>query len=143
MIEEIATVTRSGNGRVWIRSRQNGACGGCMQQASCGTAALAKLLPNRELEVDSPLGLQVGDQVRVTIDDAQLLSGSALLYLLPLLLMLAGIGLANALLPAATAEDWMPEIALTGLLLAFRAMHHLQKRLLRFVVKPVIIPCDE
>jgi sigma-E factor negative regulatory protein RseC len=141
MIEEIAIVTRSGNGRVWVRSRQNGACCGCVQQASCGIAAFARLLPNRELEVDNPLDLQAGDQVRVAIDDAYLLSGSVLLYLLPLLLMLAGIGLANALLPAATAEAWMPEIALAGLLLAFRAIHYLQKRLLRFVVKPVITQC--
>jgi sigma-E factor negative regulatory protein RseC len=143
MIEEIATVTRTSNGRVWIRSRQNGACGGCMQQASCGTAALAKLLPNRELEVDSPLGLQAGDQVRVEIDGAYLLSGSVLLYLLPLLIVFAAIGLANAFLPAEAADAWMPEIALAGLLLAFRAIHHWQKRLLRFGVKPVIIPCDK
>lgn len=143
MIEEIAIVTRTGNGRVWIKSRQNSACGGCVQQASCGTAAVAKLLPNRELEVDNPLGLQAGDQVRVAIDDAYLLSGSVLLYLLPLLLVFAAIGLASVYLPAEVADSWMPEIALTGLLLAFGAIHHLQKRLLRFVVKPIIIPCDE
>jgi sigma-E factor negative regulatory protein RseC len=141
MIEAIAVVTRTGNGRIWIKSRQNSACGGCMQQASCGTAVIGKQLPNRELEVDCPLDLHVGDQVRVAIDDVQLLSGSVLLYLLPLLIMLAGVGLANALLPAATAAAWMPEIALSGLLLAFRMIHHLQKRLLRFVGKPIITPC--
>lgn len=140
MIEEIAIVTRAGNGRVWIKSRQSGACGGCAQQHSCGTAAVAKLLPNREMEVDAPLGLQVGDPVRVAIDEAYVLSGSALLYLLPLSLMLAGVGLATALLPAA-AEAWMPEIALAVLLLAFRTVHRLQKRLSRFAVRPVITPC--
>lgn len=141
MIEEIAVVTRTGNGRIRIKSRQNSACGGCMQKESCGTAVLGKQLPNRELEVDCLLDLQVGDQVRVAIDDARLLSGSALLYLLPLLIMLAGVGLANAYLPAEAADSWMPEIALSGLLLAFRAIHHLQKRLLRFVGKPLITRC--
>jgi positive regulator of sigma E activity len=70
--------------------------------------------------------LQIGDQVRVTIDDKYLLLGSVLLYMLPLLIMFAGIGLANTLLPAATSEDWLPEIALTGLLLAFRMLNRLQ-----------------
>jgi sigma-E factor negative regulatory protein RseC len=142
MIEEIAIVTRAEGGRVWLKSRQGSACGGCVQKASCGTAALAELAPERELEleVESPPGLQTGDSVRVAIDDAQLLFGSVLLYLLPLLIMLAGIALAKALLPAA-AEAWMPEIALAGLLSAFWGIHHLQKRLLRHAEKPVIIPC--
>jgi sigma-E factor negative regulatory protein RseC len=139
MIEDIAVVTRAESGRAWLRRRQNGACGGCLQQASCGTAMLGRLLPDRELEVVTSLDLQAGDRVRVTIDDAHLLSGSALLYLLPLLSMFAGVGLANALLPAEAAEAWLPEIALAGLLLAFRAVHHAQKRLLRFIVKPDVV----
>jgi sigma-E factor negative regulatory protein RseC len=141
MIEEIATVTRAEGGRVWLKSSQGSACGGCVQKASCATAALAELAPGRELEVESLPGLQVGDLVRVAIDDAQLLSGSVLLYLLPLLIMLAGMALAKVLLPAAAAEAWMPEIALAGLLSAFWGIHHLQKRLLRHAEKPVIIPC--
>lgn len=142
MIEEIAIVTRAEGGRVWLKSSQGSACGGCVQKASCGTAALAELAPERELEleVESLPGLQTGDSVRVAIDDAQLLFGSVLLYLLPLLIMLAGIALVKALLPAA-AEAWMPEIALAGLLSAFWGIHHLQKRLLRHAEKPVIIPC--
>jgi sigma-E factor negative regulatory protein RseC len=140
MIEEIAIVTRAEGGRVWLKSRQGSACGGCVQKASCATGALAELAPGRELEVESLPGLQVGDPVRVAIDDAQLLSGSALLYLLPLLIMLAGIALAKALLPAAAGE-WMPEIALAGLLTAFWGIHRLQKRLLRRVENPVILSC--
>jgi sigma-E factor negative regulatory protein RseC len=139
MIEDIAVVTRAEGGRAWLRRRQNGACGGCVQQASCGTATLGRLLPGRELEVVTSLDLQAGDRVRVTIDDAHLLAGSALLYLLPLLLMFAGIGLAKALLPAEAAEAWLPEIALAGLLLAFRAVHCAQKRLLRFIAKPDVV----
>lgn len=139
MIEDIAVVTRAEDGRAWIRRRQNGACGGCMQQASCGTATLGRLLPNRELEIATSLDLQAGDRVRVTIDEAYLLSGSALLYLLPLLLVFAWVGLAKVLLPAEAAEAWMPEIALAGLLQAFRAIHVVQKRLLRYIVRPDVV----
>jgi len=134
MSEETAIVTRRENGKVWIKSLQNSACGGCVQQASCGTAALAKLLPSREYSLDGGVDLNVGDKVCVDIDASTLLLGSAQLYLLPLLLMLAGVGLADRLLLPATANDWLPEIALSALLLAFALIHRLQTRLLHLFV---------
>jgi sigma-E factor negative regulatory protein RseC len=130
MSEEIAVVTRSENGKVWIKSLQISACGGCVQQDACATATLAKWLPSREFPVDAGFDLKVGDKVRVCINDSSLLLGSVLLYLLPLLLMLAGAGIADRLLPQATADDWLPEIALSVLLLAFALIHRLQTRLL-------------
>lgn len=140
MIEEIAIVTRTDNGRVWIKSRQAGACGGCMQQDSCGTATMAKLLPKREFPVDCAMSFQIGDEVQVAIDDSHLLFGSFLLYLLPLAVMLICVGMAGAYLPQAVADDWLPEMALTILLLTFRLIHNFQKRLLlHFCLKPSII----
>lgn len=100
---------------------------------------MAHWLPKREFAVECAMNLRVGDPVRVAIDDSHVLLGSALLYLLPLLAMLTGVGWAKALLPRA-AEAWLPEIALTGLLLAFWVIHHLQKRLTGWVLKPTIIP---
>jgi len=96
MIEETAIVTRIDGGQVWIKPQAAGACGSCMQQAACGTATLAKLLPKREFAVDCDLGLKTGDRVCVAIDDTHLLLSSLLLYLLPLLPMMVGVGLANA-----------------------------------------------
>ncbi|MGR9085845.1 MAG: SoxR reducing system RseC family protein [Gammaproteobacteria bacterium] len=140
MIEAIAIVTRTGSGRVWIRSQQSGACGGCLQQSSCGTTALAGLLPSREFAVECAMKLHAGDRVRVAIDDSHLLFGSALLYLLPLLLMIAGVGLAMFFLPPPAAEAWLPEIALSGLLLAFAMIHRLQHRLwLHFGTQPKVL----
>jgi len=140
MIEETAIVTRVHNDKVWIKSRQDGACGGCIQQTSCGTATLSTLLPKREFAVDCVLKLQIGDQVKVAIDDTHLLFSSFLLYLLPLLAMLCGVGLANALLPAAVAEIWLPEIAFLFLLLAFNVLHRLQPLiLLHICFKPQIL----
>lgn len=124
MIEETATVTRIGSGRVWITSRQAGGCAGCMQQSSCGTATLSKLLPQRELSLTCELALQPGDQVRVAIDDSCLVWGSLLLYLLPILLTLLTVAWAELFLPALT--DWLPELALSTLLLAFGCIHRFQ-----------------
>ncbi|MEQ1530119.1 MAG: SoxR reducing system RseC family protein [Methylococcales bacterium] len=140
MIEENAVVTRIENGQAWIKSLQSGACGGCLQQATCATSTLAKLLPKREFAVDCDMRLQVGDEVRVAVDDSHLLFSSLLLYLLPLLVMLLGVGLADAFLPTTVADVWLPEIALAMLLLTFVLIHRFQRLLvLHFCVKAQIV----
>ncbi|MGR8980080.1 MAG: SoxR reducing system RseC family protein [Gammaproteobacteria bacterium] len=140
MIEETAIVSRIDNGRIWIKTRHSGACCGCLQQDSCGTKAMAGMLPNREFAVDCATDIKVGDEVRIAIDDSELLLGSLLLYLLPLLVLLTGVGAADALLPLPMTDTWLPEIALAILLLTFRLIHLFQKRLLlHFCLKPMVI----
>ena len=140
MIEETAIVTRIADNQVWIKSLQTGACGACMQQSSCGTATLSKLLPKREFAVECDRELNIGDQVIVAIDDSHLLLSSLVLYLFPILAMLTGVGLANAYLPTAIAADWLPEIALSTLLLTFWLIHRLQAPLLLyFCFRPQIV----
>lgn len=140
MIEEGAIVTRLDQGQVWIKSLQSGACGGCAQQTSCGTATLSKWLPQREFAVDCDQAFKVGDQVRVAIDDSHLLLGSLVLYVLPLLIMFFGIGLAEAFLPEAFTTAWLPEMSLSFLLLAFWLIHRLQRPLLLyFCFRPQIV----
>lgn len=132
MIEETAIVTRIIDGQVWIKSLRSGACGGCSQQTSCATATLSKWLPKREFCVECDLALTIGDQVRVAIDDSQLLASSVLLYLLPLLITFVGVGVANTYLPATITDAWLPEIALSLLLLTFWGIHRLQNLFLLF-----------
>lgn len=137
MIEEQAVVTKVEQGKIWIKSLQTGACGGCSQQISCSTAMLAKLLPKREFAIESDLTLRAGDSVRVQIDDSHLLLSSVLLYLFPLLVTLTGVGIVNALLPM--LEALLPEISLATLLLTFWIIHHFHMPLLaRFCFKPLI-----
>jgi sigma-E factor negative regulatory protein RseC len=136
MIEEQALVTRIEANQVWIKSLQSSACGGCVQQTSCGTATLAKLLPKREFALDCDLNLQVGDCVRVQIDDSHLILSSLLLYLLPLIVTLTMVGFANTL---PILETWLPEISLATLLLTFWLIHHFHAPLLvQFSLKPLI-----
>ena len=137
MIEEQALVTHVQQGQVFIKSLQSGACGGCSQQTSCSTATLAKILPKREFAVDCDLDLQVGDTVRVQIDDSHLILSSILLYLLPLIVTLMVVCLANTFLPM--LESWLPEISMATLLLTFWLIHHFHSPLLvRFSLKPQI-----
>lgn len=138
MIEEAAVVTRMENGQPWIKSLQSGACGGCKQQASCGTSSLAKLLPKREFAVDCDIELQVGDHVLVAVDDSHLLLSSLIVYMLPLLFMLATVGIASVVWPPLAA--WLPEIALLSLLLGFLIINRLQGLLLlHFCFRPQIV----
>lgn len=140
MIEETAIVTRIASGQVWIKSRQDGACGGCAQQSSCGTATLSKLLPKREFSIDCDLPLHVGDEVLVAVDDSHLLVSSLLLYLLPLLPMMLGVALADAFLPSTFTDTWLPLLALSLLLTAFRLIHVFQDFFLpRLCFKPQIV----
>lgn len=140
MIEETAIVTRISDGQVWIKSLQSGACGGCKQQSSCGTATLSKWLPKREFSVECDRALKVGDQVKVAIDDSQLLLSSLLLYLAPLLIMLTCVGVANAFLSVNFTDAWLPEMALSILLLTFWLIHRLQSLIvLYFCFRPQIV----
>ncbi|MDD2864425.1 MAG: SoxR reducing system RseC family protein [Methylococcales bacterium] len=137
MIEEQAIVTHVEQGQVWIKSLQTSACGGCSQQAGCSTATLAKILPKREFALESDLTLKVGDSVRVQIDDSHLILSSMLLYLLPLIVTLTIVCLANAFLPI--LENWLPEISMATLLLTFWLIHHFHAPLLvKFSLKPLI-----
>lgn len=133
MIEETAIVTRITAGQVWIKAQHSGACGGCMQQSSCGTATLSKWLPKREFAVDSERELQVGDRVLVTIDDSHILLSSLVMYLMPILVVLIGVGLATSLLPPEISEAWLPELALGLLLAAFWLINRWQRLLLLYL----------
>jgi len=90
--------------------------------------------------VECDLDLHAGDQVLVAIDDAHLLSTSLLLYMLPLLVMLAAVAIGSYALPSVYTDTWLPAIALASLLLVFRLIHHFQAVfLLHVCFKPQIV----
>lgn len=142
MLEATAVVTRCEQGKVWIRSQQSSACQACAQQTSCATATLAKMLPTREFALVEPLAVEVGAEVRVSIADAHLLLSAMVLYLLPLVSMLIGVGLANIWLPDAWLDTGLPLIALGILLLVFGLIHTFQgPLLLRIAQLRVAVKC--
>jgi len=111
-----------------------------MQQSTCGTSALSKWLPKREFSVDCDRILKVGDQVIVAIDDSHLLLSSLLLYVLPLMTTLIGVGITSVFLPVTICDAWLPEIALSVLLLTFWMIHYFQNfLLLHFCFRPQIV----
>ncbi|MCT7654954.1 SoxR reducing system RseC family protein [Oceanimonas sp. NS1] len=92
MIEEIATVTAVHAGRVEVSCFSKSACGQCRQSSSCGTGLVSKALPARshDFAIATELALRPGQQVRIGIPEHSLIGGALLVYLLPLLCLLAG-----------------------------------------------------
>ena len=106
MIEEPAVVVEAGDGYAWVETQRRSACGACSASDGCGTAALAKAWGERRARVRaiSALPLQPGDAVIVGLAEGALLRGSLLVYLLPLVLLLAGALLGQAAFAGAGEE---------------------------------------
>ncbi len=68
-----------------IRVRESACSGDCHKCAGCGAAQQTMLLT-----VENPIGARVGDMVVISSGTAAVLKAAAVLYMLPLVLFLAG-----------------------------------------------------
>jgi sigma-E factor negative regulatory protein RseC len=142
MIEELAVVVKIENYQVWVEGGQNSACGGCRQKASCTTNALGSVLKKKSVRVDSDIELKIGDNVMVAIDEAVLLQASLLLYLLPLIALFTGAGLADWLLAGNIryADLWIAASALSGFLLCLWLINKAQNlMILGYYARPTVV----
>lgn len=142
MIEELAVVVKTENRQVWVESAQNSACGGCQQKASCTTSALGSVIKKKSVPVDSCVQLKTGDKVIVAIDENLLLRASLLLYLVPLIALFTGAGIADWLLAdnARYADLWIAGSALLGFLLILWLINKAQSLLiLNYYSRPVVV----
>jgi len=142
MIEELAVVVKIDNHQVWVEAGPNSACGGCQQKASCTTNALGSVLKKKSVPVDCDMQLKTGDQVMVAIDESLLLRASLLLYLVPLMALFAGAGIADWLLSdnAPHIELWIAGSALLSFLLILWLINKAQSLLiLNYYARPVVV----
>jgi sigma-E factor negative regulatory protein RseC len=79
-----------------VEVSRNAMCDGCHQQSTCNVNMLDSSRDS-VATVRNPVGAQLGDKVEIAIDEAVLMRGSAVLYILPLAFMLLGLLLAMAL----------------------------------------------
>jgi sigma-E factor negative regulatory protein RseC len=93
MIEELATVTWSGPGVARVEAARISACAQCSRRSQWSRGR------NVEIEVLNPdnLPLTPGQQVLIGLEEGSLLRASLLLYLLPLLMLVAGALFASVL----------------------------------------------
>lgn len=141
MIEESGTVVAlEAEGRVWVSTARQSACGGCQSESSCGSGVLAA--PPRPsglvLARCDGLSLAVGDNVVLGVKEVWLWRGLVILYVIPLVLLSAG-GLFGQMLygePGAVAG------ALTGLaaglgMARFLGHERRQNKYLPIVIKKI------
>ena len=97
MIEEPGRVVALDAGAVWVETRRKSTCSGCSAKGACGQGLMDTLGVNERrglIRALSDLQLQVGDSVIVGIREDVLLRGAVLVYLLPLIMLMAAAALA-------------------------------------------------
>lgn len=116
MLETRAIVVEQSNGRTFVRASHTGGCSRC-QGGECGSAKLSRMFCSkpRQFEVSNPIGAKPGDEVLVSIADGALLRTIALVYLLPLCLIVLGALAGSRIYDEAGAIAG----ALAGLVLGF------------------------
>jgi sigma-E factor negative regulatory protein RseC len=99
VIEELAIVENVGDGEVTIRTQRQSACGSCSANKGCGTKLLNQIAEDGQRWLASipqnKLKLSIGDTVVVGLDESALTQGSALVYGVPLVLMIALAAIAS------------------------------------------------
>jgi sigma-E factor negative regulatory protein RseC len=105
MLIESGEVVAVDDDAVWVATLRRSTCGSCAAQHGCGHGLLNRLGSGRRHYIRAlpgaiiPAQCRVGDTVEIALPESVILKGSVMLYLLPLLLMLAGAAAAAARWP--------------------------------------------
>lgn len=91
-IQEQGVVVAVLSDGVWIETQRQSGCQSCSSRGGCGVGIMQKALNRRQhkVRVQTDLPVQVGDHVRLLLPAAALVQASVLMYLLPLLGLIAG-----------------------------------------------------
>ncbi|OBP13894.1 hypothetical protein A5320_14560 [Rheinheimera sp. SA_1] len=99
MVEEIATVVQIEPAGVWLQTKVVSSCQSCSANDSCTSGVVAKAMTRRDYrfflqQTPATPELLVGQQVRIGIAEDVLVRSALLVYLLPLMMFIAALGLA-------------------------------------------------
>ena len=87
MATEEGVVIKSGASTAWVKTERSSACKACSARGSCTSSEQSNAM---EVEALNVAGAQVGDRIVLHIETSSLLKASFLLYVFPILCMLAG-----------------------------------------------------
>lgn len=124
MLIETGRVVAVDRESLWVETIRQSTCGSCAANKGCGHGLLNRIADGRTGYVRVLPGVAsagqcaVNDQVRIGIPEQAILRGSLVVYMLPLLFMLAGAA-ATAGFWSAPAELATVAGAVAGLLLGF------------------------
>ena len=99
MIEEQGrVVTSEPNGLVWVETERKTTCSSCSARQGCGQHLSSKYRPSAVTSMISALSsepLFEGDRVLIGIPEHSLMRASAIIYMLPLMLLMAALWLSG------------------------------------------------
>ena len=110
-----------GNQTAWVETVRSSACESCASKESCNAGS-----GKQKVEAVNEIGARVGDRIHLSISSGALLKATFLLYMFPILCMLAGAFAGNAMAGAFDASSSLTSMAgalisFTGALLLVRA----------------------
>lgn len=93
MATEEGIVTAVTDTTAWVKTSRSSACEHCSAKDSCSPTNKLEA----EVEVDNPVQARVGDRILLNVETASLLKASFLIYVFPILCMIAGAGLGQGM----------------------------------------------
>ncbi len=149
MIRERARVLEPFDGGAWVSTGSRTGCARCAAGQGCGSATLGRLLGDRlqRVEVASAEPLAAEAWVEIAIDERMLSAAAALVYGLPLALLLVGAWAGDAAFADAAAGrsvDMSADLAAglgaaLGLGLGLRSARAIARRLAPRALKPRVL----
>jgi sigma-E factor negative regulatory protein RseC len=100
MLEQTATVVDIEGDQLVLETRPQSTCQSCAVNKGCGTAVLAKSVGQKVIHfrVVNTLSVSKGDRVVLGLPENAVLKGSIVMYVMPLLMMLAVAFIADSVL---------------------------------------------
>ncbi|QYK00653.1 SoxR reducing system RseC family protein [Shewanella psychrotolerans] len=144
MMEEVATVIRSGNdGWVTVEVKVKNACNHCDNNESCGTSAVSKAFSPKVQRFSVPSNEQykAGELLKLGLPESVILKAAAIVYLLPLVGLFIGAVFGQLFMPlldVAASDGLTIGFALLGATAAWRVGRRWAK-VLEQNSQPVII----
>jgi sigma-E factor negative regulatory protein RseC len=80
----------------WVKTVRTSACEGCTAKGTCHTTEDGQ---DMEVKAINSAGASVGDRIVLSFETASLLKATFLLYIFPIILLIAGAALGQALAP--------------------------------------------
>ena len=132
MIEEHARVVAVQGDTALLQTQRQSSCGSCEVKSGCGTSVLAGIFGQKmtQLKVQNTLNARPGDEVVLGMEEHALVTGSLLVYGVPLLMLLLGALMGEAIASQLGMDaELLPVVAgATGFALAFLLVRGVLRR---------------
>ena len=87
MATEQGIVIKTDSSGAWVKTVKSGACAGCTARGACHSMSAGDEM---EVKAVNEAGAKVGDRIVLSFESASLLKATFLLYVFPILLLIAG-----------------------------------------------------